>query len=140
MAYTKQDSADACAGISVIATFLSIYIGIVFLISSCAVLALQQLSESTDNAFRYKLLRKIGASTKSLSQALFRQIAIYFALPLVVAVCHSIVGIKAITPMIELLGDFNIFMPALTTAGIIIIIYGGYFAATYLGSKSIIRK
>ncbi|MGN1133764.1 MAG: FtsX-like permease family protein, partial [Oscillospiraceae bacterium] len=73
MAYTKQDSADACAGISVIATFLSIYIGIVFLISSCAVLALQQLSESTDNAFRYKLLRKIGASSKSLSQALFRQ-------------------------------------------------------------------
>ena len=140
MSCTKQDSADLSAGISVLATFLSLYIGVVFLITSCAVLALQQLSESTDNAFRYKLLRKIGASSKSLSQALFRQIGIYFALPLVVAVCHSVVGIKAISPTIKMLGDLSIFVPALTTAAIIVLVYGGYFIATYFSSKNIIKK
>ena len=140
MFFTKQDSANLSAGISVLATFLSLYIGVVFLITSCAVLALQQLSESTDNAFRYKLLRKIGASSKSLSQALFRQIGIYFALPLAVAVCHSIVGIKAISPTIKMLGDFNILIPSLVTAAVIVLVYGGYFAATYLCSKNIIKK
>lgn len=140
MSCSKKDSADLSAGMSVLATFLSLYIGVVFLITSCAVLALQQLSESTDNKFRYKLLRKIGASSKSLSQALFRQIGIYFALPLLVAICHSVIGIKAIVPTIKILGEFNIFVPALITAGVLILVYGGYFLITYYSSKNIIKK
>ena len=41
-------------GSSAIIVFLGIYLGIVFLISSAAVLALQQLSEASDSLERYK--------------------------------------------------------------------------------------
>ena len=137
---TKQDSYNAQDIISILATFLSIYVGAVFLITSCAVLALQQLTESADNSYRYKLLKKIGASSKDINSALFKQISFYFFAPLVVAVIHAVVGIKAASKLINLIGGFNILSSALVTAGIIIIVYGGYFLATYFSSKNIIKK
>ena len=137
---TRKQCFDATTGVSVIATFVSLYIGIIFLITSCAVLALQQLSESTDNADRYKLIRKLGASSKDINKALFRQILTYFAMPLVLAVVHSVVGIKAATNLIEQIGQMNILSVSAITAAIIIVVYGGYFMVTYFCSKNIIKN
>ena len=46
---TKMDVAEACIGLGAIVTFIGMYLGIIFLISSAAILALKELSESTDN-------------------------------------------------------------------------------------------
>lgn len=137
---TKKECVDSTTGVSVIATFISLYIGIIFLITSCAVLALQQLSESTDNIDRYKLIRKLGASSKDINKALFRQILTYFLMPLLLAIVHSIIGIKAASTLINLLGGMNITFVATVTAAIVIVVYGGYFALTYFCSKSIIKN
>ena len=51
-----------------IVLFIGIYIGIVFLISSMAVLALQQLSEASDSISRYKSLKKLGVNIKSINK------------------------------------------------------------------------
>ncbi len=51
-----------------IVLFIGIYIGIVFLISSMAVLALQQLSEASDSIDRYKSLKRLGASEKDINK------------------------------------------------------------------------
>ena len=45
-------------------TFVGLYLGIIFLISSAAILALKELSESTDNKERFNMLRKIGTDRK----------------------------------------------------------------------------
>lgn len=45
--------------------FIAIYLGLVFLITSMAVLALQQLSEASDSIERYKALKRIGANKKN---------------------------------------------------------------------------
>ena len=60
------------------------------MIASAAILALKELSESTDNKERFRMLRKIGTDEKMLNRALFRQIGIFFIFPLVLAVIHSI--------------------------------------------------
>ena len=39
-------------------SYLAIYMGVVFLITSAAVLALQQLSESADNVYRYRIAKE----------------------------------------------------------------------------------
>ncbi|HBF6131800.1 TPA: ABC transporter permease, partial [Clostridioides difficile] len=57
--------------------FVGIYLGIVFLISSMAVLALQQLSEASDSIDRYVSLKKLGASKNSISKTIFTQTLMY---------------------------------------------------------------
>lgn len=60
--------------------FLGLYLGMIFLISSMAVLALQQLSEASDSIERYKALKRIGANKKMINKTIFLQTLIYFSL------------------------------------------------------------
>ncbi|MCY6369387.1 FtsX-like permease family protein [Clostridium ganghwense] len=121
-------------------SFLAIYLGFVFLITSTAILALQQLSEAADNKKRYDLLLKLGVDKGMINKALFMQIACYFVLPLCLAVVHSIVGLTVVHDLIEYSAKVNILGSIFLTAGFIVSIYGAYFIATFMGSKSIINK
>ena len=76
-----------------------------------------------------------------INQALFRQIAIFFGLPLVLAGIHSIFGIQFAITMMEGLASSEDLLPSIIgTAVIIGAIYGAYFMATYFGSKNIIKE
>lgn len=137
---SRQEIMDNSIGTNAMVTFVGLYIGIIFLISSAAVLALKELSESSDNRDKFTMLRKIGTSEKMLTSALFCQIAIFFAFPLIVAVIHSIFGIKFCSFILEGFGGMNLAGAIVTTAGVLILIYGGYFLLTFLCSKNIIRE
>ncbi len=103
--------------------------------------ALKQLTESSDNKQRYIILRKIGCDEKMINQALFRQIAIFFMLPLLLAIIHSIFGIQFVMSMMSVLASAEELLPSIIVTVIIIgIIYGAYFAATYFVSKNIIKE
>ena len=102
---SKSDISEASIGIGALVTFLGLYLGIVFLIASVAILALKELTESTDNKERYKMLRKLGADEKMINRSLFRQIAIFFIFPLLIAIIHSIFGITFCSYIIETFGN-----------------------------------
>ena len=127
-------------GLQAIATFVGFYLGIIFLISSAAILALKQLSESSDNIEKYAALRRLGASNKILNHALFIQIAIFFVFPLLVGILHSVFGIKFASSIIEVFGSGGLLASIPITASMLILIYGGYFLLTYLSSKRIISE
>ncbi len=137
---TKTLAYEDATGTSTMIVYIGIYLGIIFLISSAAILALQQLSEASDNKARYDLLKKIGVTQKEVNQSIFKQIFIYFMMPLSLAIIHSIFGIKVVNRAIVSAGESNVFFPSLLTAGVIIVVYGGYFLATYSGYKSILKK
>lgn len=137
---SKIDIANASVGIGALVTFVGLYLGIIFLISSAAILALKELSESTDNKERYNMLRKIGASEEMLNSALFKQIGIFFATPLLLAIIHSIFGIKFANFLLESMGTKGLLLSNIMTAIFLVTIYGGYFILTYLCSKNIISK
>ena len=138
---SKISITESSKGLATIIIFIAIYLGIVFLIASSAILALKQLTESSDNKQRYTILRKIGCDEKMINQALFRQIFIFFMMPLLLAMIHSIFGIKFILSMLEVLASPDELLPSvIVTAVIIGAIYGVYFLATYLGSKNIIKE
>ncbi|APC39942.1 FtsX-like permease family protein [Clostridium estertheticum] len=120
--------------------FIVIYLGIVFLITSMAVLALQQLSEASDSVERYKALRRLGANEKMINKTIFVQTLIYFSLPVSLALIHSVVGIKVTSNLINSLQETNINFSALVAALIFIVIYAGYFYTTYVGYKNIVRN
>ena len=138
---TKINLMEASKGLATIIIFIAIYLGVIFLIASSAILALKQLTESSDNKQRYTILRKIGCDEKMINQALFRQIFIFFMLPLALAIIHSIFGIKFILSMLAALTSPSDLLPSVIVTAIIIgIIYGLYFLATYIGSKNIIKE
>ena len=131
---------DASVGLGAMITFIGLYLGIIFLISSAAILALKELSESVDNKIRFNMLRRIGASEKQINKALFRQIAIFFMFPLVLAIIHSIFGIKFCIFLLETFGKEQMLASVFMTMLFLIFIYGGYFLITYYCSKNIIKE
>ena len=138
---SKISIVEASVGLATIITFIAIYLGIIFLIASSAILALKQLTESSDNRQRYIILRKIGCDEKMINRALFRQIGIFFALPLILAIIHSIFGIQFVLSMMAGLANAEDLLPSIIiTVCVIGAIYGTYFLATYLGSKNIIKE
>ena len=137
---TKKDIREASIGLGVIVTFLGLYLGIIFLISCAAILALKELSESSDNVEKFKMLRRIGVDEAMINKALFRQIGIFFMFPLILASIHSVFGIMFCNNILKTMGvNFNL-KSVIITALFIIFIYGGYFFITYICSKNIIKE
>lgn len=120
-------------------TFIGLYLGLIFLISCAAILALKELSESSDNVKKFQMLRKIGVDEKEINKALFKQIGIFFMFPLVIAIIHSIFGIKFCSFILSAFGGETLLSSISSVAIFIIIIYGGYFLMTYICSKNIIK-
>ena len=138
---TKLAIKEATTGLSAMVTFIGLYLGVIFLISSAAILGLKELSESSDNKQRFRMLRKIGTDEKMINKALFRQIAIFFMLPLILALIHSAFGIMFAMKILEVLfGDEQLSPSIIMTAIFIVVIYGGYFLITYYCSKNIIKE
>ena len=138
---TKIALIESSLGVSTIVLFIAIYLGIIFLIASSAILALKQLTESSDNKQRYTILRKIGADEKMINGALFKQIGIFFLMPLILAIIHSIFGIQFVLTMMSVLADSKELLPSVIATAIVIgLVYGAYFMATYIGSKNIIKE
>lgn len=138
--YTRTVIYQDNNGVTNMILFIGIYLGIIFLISSTAVLALQQLSEASDSVGRYKSLRRIGVSQKMINKSIFTQVSIYFGLPLVVALVHSVVAIKVVNGFLTMFNKPDIGTSSMVTALIMVIVYGGYFYATYTGYKSTIKN
>ena len=137
---TKISLVESSVGLSTLVVFIAIYLGIIFLIVSCAILALKQLTESSDNKQRYIILRKIGCDEKMINSALFKQIAIFFMLPLILAIIHSIFGIQFALSIFDTLVSKNQLLPSIIMTVIVMgIVYVCYFLATYVGSKNIIK-
>ena len=123
---------------STILLFVAIYIGIVFLLSSAVVLAIQQWAQCNDSLERYEVLRKIGASRRQINKSILVEVLTFFIMPLSLAIIHSIVGINIVEEYLQNFGNYDILISSLITALIFVIVYGGYFYATYIGYRNAI--
>ena len=120
--------------------YIGLYIGIIFLISSAAVLALNQLSGATESLGRYEILKKLGVSSKMINKSIFIQVFIYFSLPIVLALVHSYFGIKVANNLIKIFGDYDTVGTNVIAVVSICVIYAIYFFGTYKGYKRIVNK
>ena len=137
---SRTEIYESNKGMTTIVLFIGIYIGIVFLISSMAVLALQQLSEASDSIDRYKSLKRLGASEKDINKTIFIQTLVYFSLPVILAFIHSVIGIKVANDFVSVYNKPDIMGSSLITAGIFMIVYIIYFYITYSGYKNIVKN
>ncbi|MEQ8153327.1 MAG: ABC transporter permease [Clostridiaceae bacterium] len=134
---TREMAYDDSRGLSAIVLFIAVYLGIVFLLSSAAVLALQQLSQCNDSIERYRALRKIGATKGMINKSIFIQVLTFFLLPLALAIVHSYVGITVVNNYLIALGSGSLFKSILVAALVMVIVYGGYLYSTYIAYRNI---
>ncbi|MBS6023629.1 MAG: ABC transporter permease [Paeniclostridium sordellii] len=120
--------------------YIGLYIGIIFLISSAAVLALNQLSGATESLGRYEILKKLGVSSKMINRSIFIQVFIYFSLPIALALVHSYFGIKVANNVVKMFGDYDTVGTNVGAVLSICVIYAIYFFGTYKAYKRIVNK
>ena len=137
--WLREEAIITITSDNLLMTYLGIYLGITFLITAGAVLAIQQLSQSTDNTKRYNLLKKLGASKKIMRKSLMKQLRVYFGLPILLAVLHSAVITGLVFPYFQ--GMTLAMMISIIGSGALLVftVYTIYFVTTYLGSRRILQ-
>lgn len=123
---------------NLISTYVGVYLGITFLIIAGTVLALQQLSQSSDNEKRYELLRRLGTREKDMKSSVTAQLAVYFAVPFIMAVMHSIVVTTGIYVQINI-SAAQAAGNILLSAGMVSVVYAIYYMITYAGSRRMLK-
>ena len=138
---SEKSIINASRGTGAAISFIGIYIGIIFIIASSAVLAIQQLSSTSDNLQRYNLLKKIGTEEEDIFKTVKTEIGIYFGMPLSLAIIHSVVGLKLANDIIGVFGSGSTILNLMIISALFfVLIYGTYYMGTYLCSKNLIKK
>ena len=137
---TRVQMVGQASGLKVMVTYLAIYIGLVLLVATAAVLAIQLLSLTIDSLGRYRLLSKLGCDTSMLTRSLFEQVVIYFVAPLALAVCHSACAIAVLSGSLFTALGRDLFPSIVMAACLVIAIYGGYMLITYLTSRTSVKQ
>lgn len=119
---------------TIIFSYIGIYLGIIFLITAGAVLALQQLTQSADNTERYHLLSKLGTKEEVMRKSVLSQLLIYFGIPIGIASIHSVVVIRAFYSQFTNLTPIDVIGSILFALVVTGVIYSIYFITTYIGS------
>ena len=135
MSITQQEVFEQSVTFSAVVSYLAIYIGFVLVVACAAILALQQLTDVSDNQKRFRLLEKLGADSRMVRGALLKQIAIAFVFPLLLAVCHSLCAMSVVAEVVSLFGHLDIAQVSLIAMGAFLIMYGFYFVLTYMSLK-----
>lgn len=135
MSITQQEVFEQSVTFSAVVSYLAIYIGFVLVVACAAILALQQLTDVSDNQKRFRLLEKLGADSRMVRGALLKQIAIAFVFPLLLAVCHSLCAMSVVAEVVSLFGHLDIAQVSLIAMGAFLIVYGFYFVLTYMSSN-----
>lgn len=131
---------DMFYGINALVTFICCYVGLIFLLICAASLALKQLTETTDNIYRYGLLQKLGAKRQQINRTLFVQTGVFFTVPLIVAGLYSILLIGKGMEIVEEFMNIHISTNVGLTVILFLIVYGSYFIATYLSCKRMVTE
>lgn len=118
--------------------FICCYIGIIFLIICAAILSLQQLTDTVDSIYRYKILNNLGVTKEMCNQSILKQISIYFGMPLLLAIIYASVLLPKIISKVSNVLKLNIGTNVGITLMLFILVYGSYFIITYLSCRRII--
>lgn len=127
-------------GLTAVVSYLAIYIGFVLVIACAAILAIQQLTDASDNVRRYELLAKLGASRSMIDGALFKQVLVYFAFPLILGIAHTLCAMQVVTGVVRVFGNFDIGMVSAVAVAAFLLVYGAYFLVTYFTARAMVAR
>lgn len=120
--------------------YLAVYIGFVLVVSCAAILAIKQLTSTSDSAPYYRTLSQLGCPERLCYRSLCMQTLVVFLVPLVLALMHSMVAVHEVMELVEVLGVVGMGPGVAVTAIIFLAVYGVYLLVTYQTSRGIVRS
>lgn len=128
----RYETLEAALAIRVMGTFVAVYTGIILLITSAAILSIQQLSELSYMQESCTKLQQLGATRTRCSRAIFSQLGIWFMLPCALAIMHAACVMKVVDQIFGLMGaDTEAKRWLFVTAAIVLVTYACYFFVTF---------
>lgn len=121
--------------------FLAGYIGVMFILISATLLALQQVTDAVEHRQRFEVLRKLGADDRMIDGAIARQVGVYFLTPVAVALLHSSVAMVALARLFQIGAGYTTVWPAtLVTLGVFVLIYGAYYLLSLQSCRALFKE
>jgi putative ABC transport system permease protein len=108
---------------TVAASYLTIYLGVLFMVIANTVIGLKYLMQQRANKHRYTTLLMLGASVNELCESARSQIRLFFALALGVAVCSSIFAILSMFTSFLRLPVGTSVVKVIVVSGIVAILF-----------------
>ena len=118
---------------TVIFVFPLFYVGLIFACIAAAILSVQQLSDGIRSRYRYEILSNLGMGERQIRKLIFRQLALYFALPVCIPIPAGIFLSYGINVLLftELVSGTMYPAAVLISVGAFLVVYLMYFAAVY---------
>lgn len=112
------------------------FLGIAFLLSTGCIIYIKQIDETEDETSNYKILRKLGYTSRDMSRGIALKISFNFALPLIIGLCHGYFAAKS--------GWFfmgeSFYTPVLIVMSLYSLIYVLFGVLAYIHSKRVIQR
>ncbi|MGL5541686.1 MAG: hypothetical protein ACRDBX_08660, partial [Erysipelotrichaceae bacterium] len=137
---TKSATYEDVSGFAIQLIYIGIFLGLVFLVTSGAVLGLKLLSDANEEIEMYQTLHRMGASNKQMHHAILLQIGVAFLFPLALAIPHSIVLVDLLNRLTGTLALSQLVTPIAITTILLCVLYGSYLWISYRGYLKIIFK
>ena len=114
--------------------------GLVFVSAAAAVLAVRQLSDTATHKYRYHVLSHIGLADSRIDRLIRRQLAVYFAVPLLLPIPLSIYAASCLQGLLmTFVTPQQLWQFAGIAVLLLLLIYLIYYAATYIGCRKSIQ-
>lgn len=112
------------------------YAGLIFICTAAAILTVQQLSEASKYRFRYNILLKLGSTERKIGKLIFKQLLLYFGIPLLLPIPLSVFLSLCIREiMMDMIKPTTFWTSVSLGMGVFLLIYVLYFAAAYVGYR-----
>lgn len=139
--YSKIGITEQLVGSQLILVCTGLYLGVIFMLASAAILALQQLSEASDNSLRYNLLKRLGAKKSMIRGSVFKQVSVYFLMPLAFSVINVGIALLVANNLVKNNMGTNVPTESLVLTGsVIFAIYGLYYLITFSGCNRLANQ
>lgn len=106
--------------------FLGAFLFLVFVFATGSIIYFKTLSESFEDKGKYGILKKLGTTDLEIYQSLSKQIGIFFILPLIVGIIHSMVAILVLSDIMKC----SLNKPTIISISIFVLIYGIFYVFT----------
>lgn len=136
--YTAEYMTAQAGGMKLLITYLALYIGFVMLVSTAAILAIQQLSETADSVGRYQRLSSLGCDRDMILGSLRAQSVLYFVAPLAVALVHAAYVVYVMDVGVFTVFGINPMTGIVVTVALVLVVYGCYLVVTYRAARNVV--
>lgn len=106
--------------------FLGAFLFLVFVFATGSIIYFKILSESFGDKNKYTILKKLGTTDLEIHESISKQIGMFFILPLVVGIIHSMVAISVLSDIMKC----SLIKPTIVSIGVFALIYGIFYVFT----------